>query len=313
MTFEQIKAISFGAVKLEETSEGIRFWKCTDKQLAAWYALTPQLGNFSETTTGVMLDFHTDSEFVDAWVSGGKFELFVNGSLQEQHLFADNDYHEIQLSLEQRDNRITIVFPSHSVGKLRSIRVAENAYVKPHTYDERFLFLGDSITQGWNSQFDSNSYAHRVANYFNAERVINGIGGAIYSPATFDVSSFHPDVVFVAYGTNDYGWYPSLEAFRTEVAQYFAAVKNAYGDKLVYVITPPRRFDEISKPMGSFEDCKQCIAQEAEKYDFHVIDGYSLIPNDYSFFADVVHPNDAGFGKYAENLISEIERYRKEQ
>ena len=36
LTYEQIKQITTGAIEIEQQEDGIHFYKCTKKQIAAW-------------------------------------------------------------------------------------------------------------------------------------------------------------------------------------------------------------------------------------------------------------------------------------
>ena len=62
LNLEQIKNITVGSVDTEERDGEIFFAKCTKKQLAAWAEKSESLGRNSAATTGVRLDFHTNSQ-----------------------------------------------------------------------------------------------------------------------------------------------------------------------------------------------------------------------------------------------------------
>ena len=85
LSSEQIKTITVGAVSITEEPDGMHFFKCTDKQNKAWAELRQELGYRALTTTGVRLDFHTDSQNLGFTVSGGKFELYVDNLLRGQY------------------------------------------------------------------------------------------------------------------------------------------------------------------------------------------------------------------------------------
>ena len=63
LSFEEIKNITVGAVKIWEETDGVYFAKMTDGQLAAYKALSDTLFGTASATTGIRLDFHTDSAF----------------------------------------------------------------------------------------------------------------------------------------------------------------------------------------------------------------------------------------------------------
>jgi len=62
--------------------------------------------------------------------------------------------------------------------------------------------------------------------------------------------------------------------------------------------------------MGTFENRRQIVNEEAEMLGLIHIDGLTLVPPSPEFFADeYLHPNDAGFGIYADNLTKALRKY----
>ncbi|MBE6580361.1 MAG: hypothetical protein E7650_01965 [Ruminococcaceae bacterium] len=317
LTVEQIKSIAFGAVCTVVLEDGIHFYKCTEKQMAAWQAQSDFLGGGARCTTGVCLDFHTDSQsFGFTPATGGKFEIYVDGVLRRQ-LRAERGKAEEMLLCDALGNpsgsyRVTLIFPSHSHGALSALRLDDGAVFTAHRHDSKLLFIGDSITQGWAADYDSFSYAWRTTRHFNAHSVIQGIGGAYYHESTFDVPDFDPDAVILAYGTNDFSHYKSLTEMQVHLGAYLDLVKQAWGNKKVFVITPIWRDKRDGKAMGSFEECRALVASEAKTRGFTVIDGLTLVPPLAVFFRDeYLHPNDEGFSLYAENLVAVLDRHLK--
>ena len=103
LTYEQIKQITTGAIEIEQQEDGIHFYKCTKKQIAAWTEKNKDLGMRAETSTGVCLDFHTNSQNLTLNVSGGnKYELYINNLLRGQFLLKDTK----QFSVALCDGRI---------------------------------------------------------------------------------------------------------------------------------------------------------------------------------------------------------------
>ena len=70
LTTEQIKQITTGAIRIEEKADGIHFYKCTEKQIAAWTEKNKDLGFRAAGTTGICLDFgfvfHSEASFYAA-------------------------------------------------------------------------------------------------------------------------------------------------------------------------------------------------------------------------------------------------------
>lgn len=307
LTLDQIKGILFGAAELEEIDGGLTAYKCTAPIRAVWHTLNEGTGNCSIPPTGVRLDFETDAEEVTFTLTGTPYDLLIDGLLADRMTGSETP-EDFTVTLDGYPHRITLIFPSHFPRpRVFGVEVSDGATVTPHEYDEKFLFLGDSITQGWNSGIDSLSYAWRTSLHFNADCLIHGTGGGIFLPAAFEApEGFDPDRVFIAYGTNDFVYHKTLEALQAAVAEYLDLVVAAYGDKKLYGITPIWRYTWV-KPMGTFDECIDVIRKEYEKRNFTVVDGLSLVPHHKDFFADMVHPNALGFSMYAENLIRAIE------
>lgn len=322
LTFDEIKGITVGAIKTEQQDDGIHFFKCTKSQTEAWYELSRDLGDRSLCTTGVRLDFITNSRnFSFGSASGDVYELYVNMQLREQ-IFPNEkgnrklDY-SVHLSNQRLEDleeyRVTLVFPSHHLpGVITYVEVDDGAYVKPCEYSQNILFIGDSITQGWQTSHDSLSYAYKVSFNLNANSVINGIGGAVFAESTFDKIDYDPDTVIIAYGTNDWGRYGrNPETIIGHAAGYLDLIKKEYTDKKVFVISPIWRCDSATgEPMPPlFDECRKMIEKEAEKRGFIAVDGLSMVPPVRKFFADgYLHPNDLGFSLYAESLLKVLNK-----
>lgn len=315
LDLDSIKSITRGAVSVCEDGGIFKFAKCTEGQVAAWYKYgNDVLGHRAETTTGVRLDFYTNSKTLSfKTASGEKFEILIDGVLRERFTRGEDAFIEKSVKLtdalgkEKDELRVTLVFPSHSVGSLEYVAIDDGAYFRAPEYKTKMLFIGDSITQGHNSKYDSLSYAWRTVHYFDADAVINGIGGAYYMPESFDKIDFDPDTVILAYGTNDACKF-DYAVMKEKTVGYLDLVKENYGDKNVIVISPIWRARDTGAVMGEdFESKRKMVEDEAEKRGFYVVSGLKLVPPLADLYADkYLHPNDLGFGVYAENLIKEI-------
>ena len=314
LSFEQIKSITVGAVRIAEEEDGIRFYKCTEKQIEAWDKIHENFGYRARTTTGIRLDFITDSQNIALTVSGGKFEIYVDDLLIKQYIAREKTDVALRLLAplgESKESyRVTVYLPSHCIGVVHEVELDDGATVTTPEYDTKLLFIGDSITQGWNSKYDSLSYAYRTTRFFNAYSIIQGIGGTFYHEDCFDTLPYSPDTVIVAYGTNDFTRYKTYDEFRSHVSAHLALIANEYAGKNIFVISPIWRKDSEERSMGSFAGARQVVIDEAENLGLTHINGLSLVPPVEEFFADGhLHPNDEGFSIYAENLIRELKKY----
>lgn len=312
VSFEQIKTITVGAVEIWEEQDGLHFGKCTKAQLSAWAQTDVGLLNNATPTTGVRLDFHTDSDFVKISLGSiGKYEVKIDGVFKEQlRLINDNEPKEITLDLGKKGEGKHLVFtlPSHRIaGVIAGLEISDGAYVKPHAFDRKILFVGDSITQGHNSVYDTSSYAYQLSDYFNADSVIQGIGGAFFVPKTVLPTRYTPDIVFIAYGTNDFMRLKTIDELEKNAKEYIAKMQALYKGAKIFVISPIWRMDENEpQEIGTFNACCASVKKVAQSLGAELIDGDKLIPHFPEFMADSVHPNDLGFSTYALNVLKQL-------
>ena len=311
LTFEQIKEFAVGAVKITKEGDKIRLQRMPDELEAVYKELSPDWYSKSRCSTDCCLEFHTDSrhlrldfsvDFIDSntWA---KYEIFVDG-LPLVYVKERGDRHTVVASLPEGDKHVSVCLPCHNIGYIRNVTVDDGSYVKPHRFDRKFLFLGDSITQGYSADHDAQAYSCTVARYYNAASVNWAVGGARFREETVMATDFDPDVVFVAYGTNDYTHLPA-DTYLANCTAYLDKIKNLFGNKKVFVISPIWRADcEILRGAGVLDDCRALVAREAEKRGFIHVDGYRLVPHNSEYFSDgFLHPNDLGFAHYSRNLI----------
>ena len=306
LTFEQICAITTGAVKIWQQEDGcVRFDRLTQQQQEAFIARNANFGPRTISTAGIRLDFYTDSRTVLVeTVNAGPWEVLVNGLpryfLPEQG--------RMTITLPGGENRVTVLLSNHKPTALKFILLDEDSTIRPYTYSRKFLFLGDSITQGSTATRPSATYANRISHYFDAQVLNWGVGGSRFFPETVTTVDYDPDVVFIAYGTNDYVVWESKEVFLGWASQYMDRVKELYPGKPVICIGPLWRADgELIRATGKHRDVCDCVKDLALTRGFRHIEGYDLVGHSEEYFADkFLHPNDLGFAEYAINLIKHL-------
>ena len=207
------------------------------------------------------------------------------------------------------EKHIVFTLPCHlNAGVIAGIEIADGTYVKPHKFDRKILFVGDSITQGYNSTYDLCSYAYQISDYLNADSVIQGIGGAFFEPKTVLPTGYTPDIVFIAYGTNDFMRLKSLDELENNAREYISKLQALYKGAKFFAITPIWRMDENQpREMGTFKECCDCIKKLARELKVEVIDGDKLLPQFPTFMADTLHPNNLGFSVYALNVLKQLQ------
>lgn len=305
----QLQHFTTGAVSVERIDGVFRFRRFTKAQIDAFGAMHPDFFPRARATNGCRIDFHTDSDVLTIGPAGpGKYEVMINALPRFRY---DVEVPEkLTMDLGAGEKRVTIVLPSHSEGMLSSVTVADGASLLPHTYQKKLLFLGDSITQGWDSRWDCLSFAWQVSTYYDADSMILGVGGSRFCSATLENVGFDPDAVIIAYGTNDLFYFPSMSELRNACREYLDAIKAMYPNKKVFCITPLWRADAANASIGTLDEVRSIIAAEASSRGFPVIDGDGMVPHLPEFFADEsLHPNDLGFSLYARNLIRVLNQY----
>ena len=324
LTFNDIRKITFGAVSVTETESGIRFARCTKKQIDAWYSESEVLGIRAEATTGIRLDFVTDSPFFEFSATGGDlFEIHVDGLFRKSVFIKEYAENAGIVRFDICDplgdsyskgemHRITLFFPCHDAGALGHVALEDGARFEPYHHSMKMLFIGDSITQGWDSGYPSMGFAPRIDTFFDAESINQGIGGSYFNANAFDVLDFAPDVTVVAYGTNDWGKRKTTDELTSHAKAHLSLVKNAFGKdgRKIFVVSPIWRGNSQPMSMGSFGDCRSAIIKAIDSLELTHIDGLSLVPPYPELYADkYLHPNALGFSFYAENLIKQMQKY----
>ena len=308
LILQQIKELTVGAVDVFENETGFYFRRFTERQVDVIFESDPSERNYD--TTGIGIDFHTDAtKVIVSTGAAGKYEILCNNltALWERY----DAPADMELELDGQDNRITIIFPDHQVGVIRSIQLIGATYVKPHDHPVKLAFYGDSITQGWNSEKDSQSYAWLVTRFFDANSRIYGIGGTTFIPAFPEDTGFRPDAVIVAMGTNDYGRNKPMEQIKADCAAYMKAVAEANPGSKLFCVTPIWRWvGQNVKAAGTLADVRREIARIAAESGYIVIDGLTMVPHRFEYYADKgTHPNDLGFSIFALNLAKVLRQY----
>ena len=307
LTNSELISLAVGSVDYVEDEDGvIHFYRCLREQIAAYSKLSNTLGEWSGRTNGVRLDFVTDSSlFSFKVVVGKKYELFVNGVKQDHIELSAGEVFSKELDNTNGENRLTLIYPSHESGAICDVALSEgSAYRRyQHSYGKKILFIGDSITQGWDTVSDSNSYAYQVSLRYDADTVIFGVGGAYFHESILpSVDVYHPDVVIVAFGANDFG--RGIEALDINMHAFLDKLLVVYKDSKIIGLTP---ICGRSAPKAERSPFREKIMSIYNEYNIEYIDGAPLVTSIDENFADRYHPNDKGYCEMADNLIPKLD------
>lgn len=344
LNYEQVKAMTVGAEKVESCTGGFKFSRFTEEQKGLYENFSEEQASIFEgrseacllrakSTSGIKLSFRTDSKkiFLKVFVSPGSsrkyfsIDVFANnecvgvinnydkkrmvGNYTETELLLGN--FEKCFELWNGIKEITIYLPWSVEVMIEEISIDDGAVFFPIRRSKTLLAFGDSITQGYDALRSSGTYIARIAKALDADEMNKGIGGEMFLPElAASKEDFVPDYITVAYGINDWA-HKSREQYEKDCRQFFANLSKAYPDSKKFAITPIwTAIMGEDKPFGRFEDIDATIRGCIEDESIIVISGMELVPHDEKLFGDLsVHPNDKGFGYYFENLLNEIKKY----
>lgn len=324
LTFEQIKSITKGAVRVVKDNGKVKFLRFTEEQ-EKMYEAFPDFYKKTFATAGVRLEFVTGSRSmtlkVDVSAASSRtyfnHDIFVNGehrySLGSDTQIGSDGHVTVEGSYSLGDGKKTvcIYFPWSACSELISLELDNGCTVAPVSHSRKMILFGDSITHGYDAAHPAMSYASLLVDALDAEGVNKGIGGEIFRgelAALADGST--PDIITVAYGTNDWSSVKK-ESFDTSCAEFYETLAKTYPDAKIFALTPIWRGDcGKTTKVGKFSYVSDKIYEVAEGLsNVTVIECVDFVPHEASMFSpDVLHPNVLGFSHYAEGVIAAIKK-----
>lgn len=334
LSFEQIKDITEGAVRIENDSDVVSFYRFTTEQEEFYKARNKDSYIKSLASAGVKLLFKTDSTTLEFSAlikpaSSRKFfsyDVYVDGKMigslnnfkgieippaYSTFPFATNGEVSGKFALGEGIKTVCVYFPWSYSTSITEISIDNGAFVEPVKHPKKMIAFGDSITQGYDSLYTSNAYITKLAVALNAELINKAIGGEFYASGLSVLKDdASPDYITVAYGTNDWNA-KDAESFKTNCYDFLHNLSNMYPDAKIIAIAPIwRRNYTEARAFGAFDDVEKIIREAANGLDnVYVIRGFDFVPKDEAYFADLsLHPNDKGFTCYSANLIDEVSK-----
>ena len=320
LTFEQIRAAARGVARVEEVDGKINFFRFTAEQDAFYARRDKDFHRKSHATSGVILEFDTDSRTLGLSVeissgSSRRFtahSIFANGQRIGQlgSALAPELVHECyedSFDLGNGTKRVKILFPWAACSKLMALTLDDGATFSPIQKKKTVILFGDSITQGYDAAIPENSYASQLVAALDANGINKAIGGEVFCPELASLpDAVTPDLITVAYGTNDWSCFCALTA---DAAEFYRTLRKTYPATPIVALAPVWRADHNDRPDHTdfrlVAKTLAAIADEVENVRF--IDCFGFIPEDTSLFSDLyLHPNDEGFRHYANGLIDAL-------
>ncbi|WNQ13583.1 SGNH/GDSL hydrolase family protein [Paenibacillus aurantius] len=311
------------AIQLTEKGGGVLPLRFTDAQLE-FFKKRPHLFR-CYNSAGIKLELLTDSPSVSMLyhvsLKPGTteqlyFDLYVDDVLIgfEGDTFTEEGTGEWSASLPieaGRPCKLTIYFPYLASVTVQTLTFGEGSVCEPApSYEQNLLMFGDSITQGLNAVHPSQTYAVQVARGLRMNLLNQAVSGFVFHPDLIDPQlPYRPDLVTVAYGTNDWALCETPEQFEEQAGAFIGKLARLYRDVPVVVISPIWRSDLTDpKPAGAFTDIHRTLERISERENVRYLDGLALTPHHNDYFADGLHPNDLGFMHMTLELLKRLPR-----
>lgn len=312
-----------GTISISNEDGWLIFSRFMEDQSDYYFEKTPEtLYPKTRATAGMKLDVFTDAKSIsfDYRVFSASSRTFYSVDLYIDGIFCDELYvinflrkrsGNVSFALPEGSHRVTLYFPNLVRMDIKNVCLNGASFAEPVPSKMKLLCLGDSITQGYDAYHSSLSYVNRISQTLDAEIINQAVGGEVFDVGILnEILPFEADLITVAYGTNDWAVRESKERFLDEAERFFKAIKENYPHIPIVYISPIWRGD-FQKPFGTeessvgpFDESVAALQSLAKENDLFVVDGSPLTPHHSDFFADqILHPNDLGFGFYAENLL----------
>ena len=312
LTNEELKKIYCGALYFEETEDGyLKANQYTKAQMDYFEKAFLMWFERCDASSAKTIEFKTAArkvsfEYKIIWkCSEDSIELAIDGLATEIAYLKDIDMEgSISWDMPEGEKNVTIYLPSDATILIRNFEI-DSTYESIQK-NEKVLWLGDSITQGYGPLRSYQTYvsvANRVLNY---DILNQGIGGYVYDKnSLMKMEGYNPDKIIVALGTNQYGDENGPQVVR----EYYETLIGIYGEAIpILVITPLWRGDNL-EGVPTLEKFCATIREIVGKYkNIKVVDGFKMVPHLEEYYIDNRHPNGLGTEVYGRNLVEEIRR-----
>ena len=310
MTNREAQSIYFGAYSFRETEDGwLQAFQYSEAQMAYfrtgfdfWYdrCMASTAKTLEMTTTARTVSF----EYRFIWEgSQDSFELAVNGLITEIRYVRDLPKEgKLTWELPEGEKGVMIYLPADATVLIRNVEI-DGPYT-PAKKNEKVLWLGDSITQGFGPLRSGQTYVSVANRLLNYDVINQGIGGYVYDKGSLmKMDGYKPDKIIVALGTNQFG----CETMK-EVEEYYETLTGIYGETPILCISPLWRGDLPEQMPILIRFCEN-VKEIAGRYpSVTVVDGFTLVPHLPEYFLDNLHPNGLGAETYGRNLVEAIRK-----
>lgn len=310
-----------GAVRLESRAAGLLLHRTTASQLAYLDGLGPGAGLRGRCNASQQIVLRTDAERLDVSLDVGTgarrcfgIAACVDGVCTHP-AFAPSQPDgstsfavALRAPADQPRTRLVRLHlhPSRVVTLLKLDAIGATVVAPVPPAPRRLLCYGDSIMQGMEAISPLSPYPVPLAELLDADLLNLAIGGQVFDAAYIDPDlPFKPDLIAVAYGTNDWARGLSAAEIGRQTTAFLRRIAAIHPQARVAALTPLwSAGGHERKAAGTLPEASAAIAAAAAaETGVRVVDGLTLVPNEPRYFVDGLHPNDLGFGHYTTNLV----------
>ena len=311
MTNNELKKIWFGAYAFHETADGwLQAFQYSDAQMAYFRSASDFWYDRCMASTAKTLEMTTDAQAISFEIriiwegSQDSFEMAIDGQITDiRYLRSLPKECRLTWDLPAGKKNVVIYLPADATVLLRNMTI-DGAF-SPAEKNEKVLWLGDSITQGYGPLRSGQTYVSVANRLLNWDIVNQGIGGYVYDKKSLmEMPGYVPDKIVVALGTNQFG----CETM-ADVEEYYETLISLYGKEMpILCVTPLWRGDVPDGLPALIRFCENVRSIVGRYSNIAVVDGFTLVPHLPEYFIDNLHPNALGAETYGRNLVEAIRR-----
>ncbi len=311
MTNKELQSIYFGAYSFKETEGGwLQAFQYTDEQMAYFSTAFDFWYDRCMATTAKTLEFTTMAqslsfEYRFIWTgSQDSFELSLNGQITEIRYVKDlPEEGKLDWQLPEGEKEVVLYLPADATILIRNFTI--DGDVTPAKKNEKVLWLGDSITQGYGPLRSAQTYVSVANRLLNYDIINQGIGGYVYDKKSLlKMPGYTPDKIIVALGTNQFG----CETMQ-DVEEYWETLIGLYGTEIPVLCVTPLWRGDVPDGFPTLSRFCENVKKIAGRYpNVKIVDGFTLVPHLPEYFLDNLHPNCLGAEVYGRNLVEAIRK-----
>ena len=320
LSISELAKICFGALSIAEENGQVNYRRFTKEKYLFLKERKEVFGKRALAPAGVRLDFFTDADelsfdykiefvvrkyaYIDVLCDGRLIAHEGKTLLPESEETGFSG--RLFCKLPKGEHRICVFFPNNSLCVTSLPELSGATVIKPFSPSVLLYAMGDSITQGYDSEYPSLSYINKSALLLDAEVINHGIGGYVFCEDFIsELPGRKPDIVTVAYGTNDWSKVSSLGELVNNCKVFLEKAVETFPDSKIFYISPIWRTElPENQKCGDFFIMTEALKKAASEVEgVFGINGLEMVTNSADRFWDGrVHPNSQGGEEYGIKL-----------